>query len=119
MKFILLRMKRGVLLCAMGTQLVAAEAPALFTHSGSDPSFKSLLDDGKVIAGKNTTTGVKGSKIDVNNKLVEKGTNAKNPIPKDIAIHTLCNSVSERISAQDRREEKKVVFHKVMIAFES
>ncbi len=72
------------------------EAPALFTHSGSDPSLKSLLDDGKVIAGKNTTTGVKGSKIDVDNKLVEKGTNAKNPIPKDIAIHTLCNSMIPR-----------------------
>ncbi len=59
-------------------------------------SFKSLLADGKVIAGKNTTTGVKGSKIDVNNKLVEMGSNAKNLIPKDIAIHTLCNSVIPR-----------------------
>jgi hypothetical protein len=96
MKLISLAMLGGILLSIIGAQLVAAEAPALFTQGGDDPSFQSLLEDGTIITGKNTTTGVKGSKIDVNNELVEKGANAKNPIPKDIAIHTLCNSVIPR-----------------------
>ncbi len=73
-----------------------AGGAGLLTYSVSDPSFKSLLDDGIIITGKSTTTGVKGSKVDVNNKLVGKAANAKNPIPNDIAIHTLCNSVIPR-----------------------
>jgi hypothetical protein len=72
------------------------KATPLFVQTGTDPSFKSLLDGGKIPVGTNSTQGVTGSTIDVNNALVERGPNAANPIPKDIHIHTLCNSVIPR-----------------------
>ena len=73
-----------------------AETTALYKQTGTDPSFKELLADKKLPIGKNSSGGVTGSKIDVNNKLVERGENAKNRIPQDIGIHTLCNSVIPR-----------------------
>lgn len=76
--------------------LIAAEAPQLYTQTGTDPSFQSLLEAGAFPVGKNSTGGVRGSKIDVNNKLVEKSVDAGTPIPKNISIHTLCNSLIRR-----------------------
>lgn len=67
-----------------------------FTQMGDDPSFKSLLADKKIPLGINSTDGVKGSTIDVNNEFVERGVNSTNPIPIDIKIHTLCNSLINR-----------------------
>lgn len=72
------------------------EVPNLFKQTGTDPSFKSLLDDGTIPVGKNSTQGVKGSTIDINRTIVERGANSKNPIPKEINIHTLCNSFIPR-----------------------
>jgi hypothetical protein len=93
----------GVLACreAMGQEpakapAVAETAQALYTQEGTDPSFQSLLGEQAFPVGKNSTAGVKGSVIDVNNELVEQGANGKNPIPKNIKIHTLCNSVIGR-----------------------
>ena len=75
----------------------AAPGPeALYTQTGSDPSFKSLLDDGIIPVGHNSTAGVKGSTVDVNNAVVEKCTGGAYPIPRDIRIHTLCNSFIKR-----------------------
>jgi hypothetical protein len=71
-------------------------ATELFTRTGTDPTFKELLDGKKIPLGRNSTGGVTGSKINVNNALVEVGGNAKNRIPQDISIHTLCNSVIPR-----------------------
>lgn len=68
----------------------------MFVQSGTDPSFRSLLEDGTIPVGANSTQGVKGSTINVDNALVERGTNSTNPIPKDIRIHTLCNSAIPR-----------------------
>ncbi|MBN2451931.1 MAG: hypothetical protein JXR77_16205, partial [Lentisphaeria bacterium] len=63
---------------------------------GTDPSFQSLLGDGVLPVGQNSTGGVTGSTIDVNNAVVEQGANAGTPIPEDILIHTLGNSVIGR-----------------------
>jgi len=93
----------GVLCCARASGQEAGKAPdkaaaaeAFYTQQGTDPSFKSLLEDKAIPVGKNSTVGVKGSTIDVNNALVERGANGTNPIPKDIKIHTLGNSVIGR-----------------------
>lgn len=68
------------------------EVANLYKQTGTDPSFQSLLDDGRIPAGKSSKNGVKGSLIDVNNSVVERGANGGNAIPNDIRIHTLCNS---------------------------
>lgn len=71
-------------------------APVLYTQTGTDPTFESLLRDGTIPVGRNSTDGVQGSEIDVNNAVVERGANGASPIPQDIKIHTLCNSVIPR-----------------------
>jgi hypothetical protein len=71
-------------------------ASPLYSQKGSDPAFADLLKAKKIPVGRNSTDGMTGSTINVNNKLVERGQNARNPIPKDIAIHTLANSVIPR-----------------------
>lgn len=68
----------------------------LYTQTGSDPAFQSLLDDGTIPVGRNSTQGVTGSTMDVNNAVVERGANSTNPVPKEIRIHTLCNSAIPR-----------------------
>ena len=52
--------------------LLAEEEPPLYTQKGEDPVFKELLDAKAFPIGENSTGGVKGSVIDVNNELVEK-----------------------------------------------
>lgn len=79
-----------------GTSSTNAMEEVLYTQVGTDPSFKSLLDAGLIPVGSNSTHGVKGSAIRVNKAAVERGANALNPIPTDIAIHTLCNSMIPR-----------------------
>jgi hypothetical protein len=79
-----------------GTSSRNAMAEVLYTQVGTDPSFKSLRDAGLIPVGRNSTRGVKGSTIRVNKAEVERGANAQNPIPNDIAIHTLCNSMIPR-----------------------
>lgn len=68
----------------------------LFIREGTDPTFKELLKRKAFPIGKNSTGGVKGSKINVNNRLLSKAPNADKPVPKDIRIHTLCNSFIQR-----------------------
>ena len=65
---------------------------ALYTQIGTDPSFQSLIDSGKLPVGRSSTTGVTGSKIDVNNAITNALPNGGNAIPTNIAIHTLANS---------------------------
>ena len=73
-----------------------SESKELYAQSGEDPSFETLLKEQTIPDGRNSTEGVKGSIINVNNALVERGPNGSNPIPRDIKIHTLCNSVIAR-----------------------
>lgn len=67
-----------------------------YKQKGTDPTFKSLMKEKKVPVGNNSKQGIKGSKIDVNNELIEKNIKNVNPIPKNIMIHTLCNSALQR-----------------------
>ena len=64
----------------------------LFTQKGTDLPFAELISGKKLPKGHNSTDGVTGSKINVNNKLVELTPEAGRRIPKDIRIHTLGNS---------------------------
>ena len=68
----------------------------LFRREGTDPTFKDLLKRKAFPIGKNSTGGVKGSTIHVNNKLLRKAPNSDKPVPKDIKIHTLCHSHIKR-----------------------
>jgi len=80
----------SILVCLVSIH--AGFSESLFTQQGSDPSFDEVVKGGKLTQGKNSKTGVTGSTIDVDNKLVEVTPEAKRPIPKAIKIHTLGSS---------------------------
>jgi len=84
-----------ILLACLITTQVGLSDP-LFTQKGSDPSFEELLKRKKIPEGHNSTDGVTGSKIKVENRLVESTPEAKRSFTKDIRIHTLCNSAIPR-----------------------
>jgi hypothetical protein len=69
--------------------------PQLYTQSGNDPVFEELLQNERLPIGSNSTQGVKGSTISVNKVLVEQAGGGF-PIPQNIRIHTLGNSVIPR-----------------------
>ncbi|MCU0749103.1 MAG: hypothetical protein MUF13_06095 [Akkermansiaceae bacterium] len=81
-----------VLCLSMG----AVVAMPLFTQEGGDPSFSEVLKSGKLKKGETSRTGVTGSRIDVNNQLIENSPESKHEIPKAIRIHTLGNSAISR-----------------------
>jgi hypothetical protein len=65
----------------------------LYTRTGPpDPTFQELIDSGQLPTGFNSTAGITGSTIDVNNAVLEQGLPANGTIPEDIRIHTLANS---------------------------
>jgi hypothetical protein len=69
---------------------------ALYTQEGTDPTFEEVMRSGNLPRGENSTKGFTGAKIQVNRDLVEITPEAKRPIPQDIRIHTLGNSVISR-----------------------
>ena len=83
----------SVLILALAS---AAVAESLFTQRGTDTTFEEVMKGGKLPQGSNSRNGVTGSIIRVNRELVETTREAKRPIPKDIRIHTLGNSVIPR-----------------------
>lgn len=68
----------------------------LFAQIGTDPTFASLMEAGALPVGRNSTDGMTGSTIDVNNALLAGLPTAGNPIPRDLKIHTLCHSHLQR-----------------------
>lgn len=74
----------------------SALAEPLYTQLGTDKPFEEVLAGGNLPKGRNSKQGVTGSKIQVDHKLVELTPEAKRPIPRDIKIHTLGNSVIPR-----------------------
>ncbi|MCX7008234.1 MAG: hypothetical protein NTY53_13475 [Kiritimatiellaeota bacterium] len=69
------------------TSLLSAEP--LYTQEGSDPSFAEVLKSSGVKPGERFSQGpVLGSRIHVNNELLEKQVGKAGPIPKDIGLHT-------------------------------
>lgn len=71
-------------------------AEALYTQTGSDPTFADLIAKKAFPIGSNSTAGVTGSKIKVNAALLKQSVTNSHPIPEDISIHTLCNSTIPR-----------------------
>jgi hypothetical protein len=64
-------------------------AGPLYTREGTDPPFVGVLASGAVKPGERFSKGpVLGSRIDVDNELLEKQVGKTGPIPKDIGIHT-------------------------------
>jgi len=74
----------------------ARGADALYTQRGTDPAFEELIEKKAFPIGVNSHTGVKGSKISVNHRLLKQRVQGNHRIPHNIAIHTLCNSVIPR-----------------------
>lgn len=71
-------------------------APAWFTQDGTDPTFDQLKEEKRFPIGENSTAGVTGSTIRVNQDLIKQLPTAGNAIPQDISIHTLCNAKIDR-----------------------
>lgn len=81
----------------LAASLLAAEP--LYTCEGLDPSFTAVLKNGGVNPGERFSRGpVLGSRIDVDNELLEKQVGKTGPIPQDIGLHT---QVSGGISRKD------------------
>ena len=92
-------LKSACLLALLLTQLAvhaASDSAALYTQKGTDPSFESLLAKKVFPIGSNSSTGVTGSKITINPAWLKTIKPSSHPIPQDIKIHTLCNSVIPR-----------------------
>jgi hypothetical protein len=67
--------------------LLAAEP--LYTCEGADPTFEAVLASGAIKPGERFSPGpVLGSRIHVNNELLEKQVGKTGPIPEHISIHT-------------------------------
>ncbi len=69
---------------------------SLYKREGTDPTFQSILDEKRIPIGKNSTEGITGSTIHVNHDILDKCETGKNPIPKNINIHTLGSSLIPR-----------------------
>lgn len=90
-------MKKSILFpLVFAAFMQSAFSEALYTQKGDDPSFEEVVKSSKLPKGQNSNTGMTGSKIDVNHKLVELTPEAKHPIPQNIRIHTLGNSSIQR-----------------------
>jgi len=85
-----------MILTACAAFTPAADCEPLFTQKGDDPTFAEVMRKEKLPKGGNSRAGLSGSKINVNNQLVELTPEAKRPIPKAIKIHTLANSAIGR-----------------------
>lgn len=73
-----------------------AGAAPLFTQKGADPTIAEVMASGNLPKGKTSGVGVTGSKIDVNQELVEGTAESRQPIPNAIRIHALGNSAIPR-----------------------
>lgn len=73
-------------------------AQSLYTQTGTDPTWDTIIANDLIPVGESSSAGILGSDIDVNNALVEQGPYAGNPIVSGISIHTLGNSNVPRSS---------------------
>lgn len=80
---------RTSLLAALLTTTSLPAAEPLYTQEGTDMSFAAVLEKCKIKPGTRfSKVTVPGSRIDVNNELLEKQVGKTGPIPKDIGLHT-------------------------------
>ncbi|MES2981184.1 MAG: hypothetical protein V4727_02630 [Verrucomicrobiota bacterium] len=77
----------AILSLALVTSVIAQEP--LFTRDGTDPTFAALIENGTLKPGERfAKLTVHGSRIDVNNDLLEKQVGKAEAILKDIGLHT-------------------------------
>jgi hypothetical protein len=78
---------RFAIFCLGFIAQLAAEEP-LFTREGTDPAFATLIENGTLKPGERfAKLTVLGSRIDVNNELLEKQVGKAGAISKDIGLH--------------------------------
>ena len=83
-------------LLACSTFAPVAFSATLFTQNGTDIPFEKLVKSKKMPDGHSSKTGMTGSRIHVDNRLVELTPEARRPIAHDIMIHTLGNTAIPR-----------------------
>jgi len=84
----------GVVTLLFFTKPLYANVNELYTQSGSDVTWQHILNNNLIPIGKNSGNGVSGSKINVNNALVEVGPYANFPLDREnTRIHTVGNAV--------------------------
>ena len=89
----------SLFVCLISTQVGVAQE--LFTVKGKDPTFEELVKLKKLPLGRSSSEGVTGSKVNVNNRLVELTPEAKRSIAQNIKLHTLANSAIPRGNFDD------------------
>ncbi len=57
----------------------------------ADPDFQTLLDDGILPIGVDSAGGCTGSTVEVNRELLQQRAGTTDPIPRNIALHTVCH----------------------------
>lgn len=77
---------------------IQLKSQVFYQQTGTDPSWQYILDHQLIPINVNSTAGITGSKIDVNNAFVEMSAYGSNPIINSINIHTVGNSVIPRSS---------------------
>ncbi len=78
--------KIGLLLGMLAGAPVFAQE--FYQQSGTDESWESIIKGKKIPIGHNSEAGLTGSRIDVNNELMDKLTYGKHGIPQEIKIHS-------------------------------
>ncbi len=79
-----------------GYNIALRDNTPLYTQIGTDPTWAEVLASGNLPIGVDSTTGVTGSTINVNNLFVETTAYSKRPIASAIRIHTVGNSFISR-----------------------
>jgi len=74
------------------------DARQLFSQTGTDLTFAELMQARAIPVGRNSTEGVRGSTIRVATDVLSRAAHNNDPIPQNIRIHTLCNSLIQRDS---------------------
>ncbi len=64
-----------------------------YTEAGENKSFEEIMQSGDLPKGRNSTKGVKGSIVKLNQEMLDDGPNAKREIPNKIFLHTLGHSI--------------------------
>lgn len=71
-------------------------AQTFYTQTGEDSTWAYIMADSLIPIGVNSTDGITGSTIDVDNQLIEIGQYADNGIINNLRIHTVGNSSIKR-----------------------
>lgn len=91
-------MKRYIILFYLVLVSLSSFSQGVYTQTGNDSTWAYIIEKGLIPISEQSTTGITGSTIDVNNyhPLIYDGLYKNYPIYSDIRIHTLGNSSIER-----------------------